>query len=297
MPEFIQFRPNIYRLAVPFGGSWTGVTLVRGEKNVLIDSAARAEDVDEHILPALEKLGMTLQQIDFLCCTHCHGDHVGGHARIHELRPAIKIACFAGSKDKVENPLKYSKLIRAAFPAYSPEAPASLRGVEPDILLADGETLTPHLRLIHTPGHDTDTVCWLEENTMTLISGDSLQLDGTVSQGAALVMDLPGYLQTLKKLSELPIDCILPGHDYLPLGALAEGPEAVAQYLNACRASMERYAEFLRQAWDSGDHDPASLARRLIDHIGGTQPNFLFLPLYTVTQILKSMNLEGVFAK
>ena len=43
MPEFIQFRPNIYRLAVPFGGSWTGVTLVRGEKNVLIDSAARAE--------------------------------------------------------------------------------------------------------------------------------------------------------------------------------------------------------------------------------------------------------------
>lgn len=279
MPEFIQFRPNIYRLAVPFGGSWTGVTLVRGEKNVLIDSAARAEDVDEHILPALEKLGMTLQQIDFLCCTHCHGDHVGGHARIHELQPEIKIACFAGSKDKVESPLKYSKLIRAAFPAYSPEAPASLRGVEPDILLADGETLTPHLRLIHTPGHDTDTVCWLEENTMTLISGDSLQLDGTVSQGAALVMDLPGYLQTLKKLSELPIDCILPGHDYLPLGALAEGPEAVAQYLNACRASMERYAEFLRQAWDAGDHDPASLARRLIDHIGGTQPNFLFLPL------------------
>ena len=296
MPEFVQLRPNIYRLAVPFGDSWTGVTLVRGKENVLIDTAAKAEDVDEVIVPALAQMGLSLSQITFLACTHCHGDHVGGHARVRELCPTIRVACFEGSEDKVKDPLKYSKLIRATFPPFSPEAPASLRGVTPDILLRDGEYLTPDLRLVTTPGHDTDTVCWLDERTNTLITGDSLQLDGTTSQGAALVMDLPGYRYTLKKLAELPIDCIAAGHDYLPLGSIAEGPEAVKAYLTACGKSMDLYAAFIRAEWDAGDHDPASLARKLIRHIGGVVPHFLFLPLYTVTQILKSMDLEGVFS-
>lgn len=296
MPEFVQVRPNIYRLAVPFSGTWTGVTLVRGKHNVLIDSAAKSADVDEWIVPALEKMGLSLAQLDYLACTHCHGDHVGGHTRIKELCPDLKVACYTLSQDKVENPLKYSKLIRASFPPYSPEAPAALRGVKADVLVQDGQILTDDLRLIATPGHDNDTVCWLDERTNTLITGDSLQLDGTITQGTALVMDLPGYRATLRKLAELPIDCIVSGHDYLPLGDFAEGPQAVGAYLAACGRSMDLYTQFIREQWDAGDHDPASLAVKLIRHIDGVMPDFLFLPLYTVTQILKSMNLEGVFS-
>lgn len=296
MPEFVQLRPNIYRLAIPFDGTWTGVILVRGEENVLLDSAAKSADVDEWILPALQQMGLSLHDIAYLGCTHCHGDHVGGHTRIHDLCPEIKMACNAASEDKLKDPLKYSKLIRASFPAYSPAAPAALRGVTPDILLRDGEYLTPYLRLIVTPGHDTDTVCWLDERTNTLITGDSLQLNGTITQGTALVMDLPGYRASLLRLSELPIDCIVAGHDYLPLGGVAEGREAVREYLTACDDSMALYTAFLQQEWTQGDHDPASLAVKLIRHIDGIMPSFLFLPLYTVTQILKSLDLEGVFS-
>lgn len=296
MPEFVQLRPNIYRLAIPFDGTWTGVILVRGEENVLLDSAAKSADVDEWILPALQQMGLSLHDIAYLGCTHCHGDHVGGHTRIHDLCPEIKMACNAASEDKLRDPLKYSKLIRASFPAYSPAAPAALRGVTPDILLRDGEYLTPYLRLIVTPGHDTDTVCWLDERTNTLITGDSLQLNGTITQGTALVMDLPGYRASLLRLSELPIDCIVAGHDYLPLGGVAEGREAVREYLTTCDDSMALYTAFLQQEWTQGDHDPASLAVKLIRHIDGIMPSFLFLPLYTVTQILKSLNLEGVFS-
>ena len=296
MPEFVQLRPNIYRLEIPFDGTWTGVILVRGEKNVLIDSAAKSADVDEWILPALKQLGLSLEDITYLACTHCHGDHVGGHTRIYDLCPSIKMACNAASEDKLKDPLKYSKLIRASFPPYSPAAPAALRGVTPDILLKDGEYLTPYLRLVTTPGHDNDTVCWLDERTNTLITGDSLQLNGTITQGTALVMDLAGYRASMRKLSELPVDCIVAGHDYLPLGSIAEGPEAVQEYLTACADSMDHYTAFIQKEWDMGDHDPASLAVKLIGHIDGVMPKFLFLPLYTVTQILKSLNLEGVFS-
>ena len=34
MPEFVNLAPDIYRLRVPFSGTWTGVVLVRGTQNV-----------------------------------------------------------------------------------------------------------------------------------------------------------------------------------------------------------------------------------------------------------------------
>ena len=151
------------------------------------------------------------------------------------------------------------------------------------------------MRLVTTPGLDPDTVCWQDERSRTVITGDSLQLNGTVTQGIALVMDLPGYLATLKKLKQLPIRRIVAGHDYLPLGSLAEGSDAVVAYIDACASCMDEYAAFLRKAWDSGEHDPASLARGLIVKVGGVMPDFLFLPLYTVTQFLESMHVKGEF--
>lgn len=294
MPEFVQLRPDIYRLQVPFGPSWTGVLLVRGPENVLIDSAAKASDVDGFLLPALQKLGLSLEQIDWLACTHCHGDHVGGHARIRALRPAIRVACFEGSAEKLADPLKFSRLIRAAFPRHSPEAPADLRGIAADRLLKDGETLTPCLRLIATPGHDSDAVCWLDTRDRTLITGDSLQLNGTVSQGAALVMDLAGYRDSLRTLAALPVEHILAGHDYLPLGDRADGAEAVKAYLDACGAYIAQYEAFLSERWAAGERDPADLAVRLIRRFGGTVPEYLFLPLFTVTQILNHFDQEEV---
>ena len=52
---------------------------------------------------------------------------------------------------------------------------------------------------------------------------------------------------------------------------------------------MSWYRELLKAQWLGGRHDPAVLAADLIRHIGGVQPEYLFLPLYTVTQHLRSM--------
>lgn len=134
------------------------------------------------------------------------------------------MVCSTASQDKLADPLKYSRLIRATFPAYSPEAPASLRGVTADALLDEGGTLAGYLRLVTTPGHDTDTVCWLDERSGTLITGDSLQLNGTVTQGIALVMDLPGYLATLKSSNSCPYAALWPAMIICPWAALRRVP-------------------------------------------------------------------------
>src|SRR5690606_2846686 len=96
------------------------------------------------------------------------------------------------------------------------------------------------VQLIHTPGHDTDSCCFLETRTATLITGDSLQLNGTISQGAGLLFDPGRYRGSLATLTRLPIRTIVCGHPYLPLGELAAGTDAVRDYLAACVASYAR---------------------------------------------------------
>ena len=289
--EFQQMVPNIYRLEVTFTGCWTGVTLVLGQENVLIDSGSCAETVDSEILPALKAMGLGMEDIHYVALTHTHGDHVGGCGRFLELNPQMKVVCYADSLERMLDPLKYSKAIRATFPGYSPAAPKVLTGVKPDLLLKDGECLGD-LRLIHTPGHDADTVCYYDERTKTLITGDSLQLNGTVTQGCALLMDASGYDAALKKLLDMDIQNIVSGHPYLPLGAEAIGKKESRHYLQACLACHKHDQGFVQGMMAAGIEDPVIIAKALIREVGGQEPSFLFLPLYTATQYMKMKSKE-----
>lgn len=285
MEAFVRITPEIYRLAVPFTGCWTGVTLVLGEENVLVDTGACAETVDSAIVPALEQLGLSLKDITWLAMTHIHGDHVGGMARLRELAPHLRVAAFVDSRDRLREPLVYSKAIRAKFPEHSPGAPAVLEGRDADLLLKDGDCVGA-LRLIHTPGHDTDSCCYFDERSNTLITGDSLQLNGTVTQGCALLMDANGYEKALHRLLGMQIDNIVCGHPYLPLGPEAIGREASLNYLIACHYCFARDEGFVQGMMSAGVDDPVVIAKALIREVGGVEPAKLFLPLYTVTEMM-----------
>jgi hypothetical protein len=52
--SFEAILPRTYLLKVPFGPVWTGIVLVRGKKNILIDSSHL--EPEEYLLPALEEL-------------------------------------------------------------------------------------------------------------------------------------------------------------------------------------------------------------------------------------------------
>ena len=120
---FKEVIPGIKRLESPFAGGWSGIILIKGRENILIDSGASAQVVDECLVPALGKEGLTPGDIHWLLNTHTHGDHIGGHYRLSQISNA-KIVAFSGSADKMRNPLKYSKLIRSVFPEFSPQPPS-----------------------------------------------------------------------------------------------------------------------------------------------------------------------------
>ena len=70
---------GIYRLRVPFESIYTCVFLIEAQgKKILVDCAMTEDDVENVILPALQKMGRAPTDIDMLVLTHRHGDHAGG---------------------------------------------------------------------------------------------------------------------------------------------------------------------------------------------------------------------------
>ena len=283
MLGFEQMAEDLYLLKIPFGPVWTGVVLLRGEENILIDSGATATDVDGVLVPALRQLGLETGDIAYLVNTHSHGDHIGGHSRLRQLGIG-RVVSFAGGKNKVEDPGPYAIATRTRFPAHSPAPQCYLQGVTVDIALEDGAVLADRLQLIHTPGHDDDCVCWLDIPTGTVITGDSLQANGTVCQGVGFYKSLPDYLYTLNRLMAAPVQNILCGHDYAGIGYWICGEAKVKEALAYCRERVDAYHRFI---CDRKHDDPAAIAQALIGQLGYGMPERLFMALYTVTQHLE----------
>ncbi len=288
MLHFEELYPDIYLLKVPFSGLWTGVMLIKGEENCLIDSGAKDTDVDQHILPALAELGMDLHSVKWLLNTHSHGDHIGGHARLTNLAN-LKVAAHASSAPKVADPVPYAIETRTKFPEHSPAPQCYLKGVPVDRVLEDGEVVAGRLQVIHTPGHDDDCVCWYDIPTKTLITGDSLQGNGTPAQGVGFYKNLEQYLSSLQKLQQLPIDHIICGHDYDGIGWNISGAEEVRKALQLCYESTRQYHDFILRQNQAGIEDPVEIALALIRTHGCAMPDKLFLALYTVTQHLEKI--------
>lgn len=291
MEKFQLIIKDIYRLKVPFGSGWTGIILVNGVKNkILIDSGASKEHIDNYLIPALNELNLDISDIDYLCCTHCHGDHVGGHTRIKSLAN-IKVSCYENSADKLLNPMKYSIEIRSIFPEYSPAPPDVLDGVKADILLKDTELLADRLEIVTTPGHDNDCICLFDHETKTLISGDSLQGNGTKSQGIALCMYIQDYIKSLQKLADMDIENIIAGHDYLVTGDIAIGRKQTKEYIIKCRKVVDIYLNYIIKQKITKSGEMINIARGLVEFMGNSEPDYMFLPLYTVKSIIDNWNI------
>lgn len=282
MEGFETIADGISFLKIPFGPVWTGVVLVQGEENYLIDSGATAEDVDRYIIPALAEKKLTPGDIHWLLNTHCHGDHIGGHERLWQLGQ-MPVAAFELAAPKVADPVPYAVKIRTRFPEYSPLPQSQLRGVPVTRVLKDGEMLGERLQVIHTPGHDDDCICWYDVKTKTLITGDSLQANGTVCQGIGFYQDLPGYCRTLLRLQEMDVETILCGHDYDGIGWRIHGRDDVKAALCKCVEYVKTYHCFVEKQGEEGTDNP-EIARKLIETVGCGYPERLFMALYTVEQ-------------
>lgn len=295
-PGFEEILPGTYLLKVPFGPFWTGVVLVRGEKNVLIDSSHLAPEA--YLLPALADLGVRFSDIDWLLNTHVHGDHIGGHHAL-ATQYGLKTATLASAADALRNPAKVAIRVRTRFPKNSPAPQSFLKGVEPDRVLAEGELLEGRFRAIMTPGHDDNCLTWIDTQTATAFTGDSLQANGTPCQGIGFYRSLASYRATLAKLAGEPLANIVCGHVYDGIGDVIRGADAVRAAIAYSASCVERYGERIRgyvagRAVSSDDEESlVPLARKLIGEVGCGIPEALFMAMHTVSEHLRELKIEN----
>jgi glyoxylase-like metal-dependent hydrolase (beta-lactamase superfamily II)/8-oxo-dGTP pyrophosphatase MutT (NUDIX family) len=185
----------VTRITAPNPGAMTGPgtnTYLVGEKSIAVIDPGPALDVH------LEKILATgAGRIHWILCTHTHMDHSPGAA-------ALKAATGA-------------QVLGRPAPSVSIGSASQDQSFKPDRVLAHGEQLDCgefRLRAVHTPGHASNHLCYLLEETKMLFTGDH------VMQGSTVVInppdgDMRAYLRSLEQLLAEDLAVIAPGHGYL----------------------------------------------------------------------------------
>lgn len=213
---FNKIRESIYKLNIPFEDGFTSVFALENDgRYILVDFAASDYDSDRYIIPAIKELNFTPE---YLLCTHIHNDHCGGINHLAEEYKNAKIMAF--SEDfKVEN-----------------------RKVH---LLSDGEVLLERYEILNLKGHTNDSAGILDTKQGILLCADSLQGKGIGRYGTN-IENPEGYINTLKRVSELDLNGIIASHDYEPCGSTAFGKTAVSDYIAASAEELDYITSIIK---------------------------------------------------
>jgi len=207
-----------------FTGPGTNTYLVGIDEIVVIDPGP----ADDAHLDTIAACGG--DRIRWIALTHTHEDHSPGAAGLVE-RTGAEVVGFGSTDD-----------------------------LAVDTPFGDGDTLEGtefRIEAIHTPGHASDHLCWLLPNERILFSGDHLM------EGSTVVIAPPDghmatYLDSLRKVRELRLRSIAPGHGHLIrqprpyidsyLDHRAQREEKVADTL--ARIGPATIAELVAEAYD-----------------------------------------------
>jgi glyoxylase-like metal-dependent hydrolase (beta-lactamase superfamily II) len=228
----VWLSPRVCRVTAPNGSMMTGPgtnAYFIGEPGsddwALLDPGP---DDAEHVRALIAAAPGRVTRI---LVTHTHKDHSPAAA-------AMKAATGAPAYGRV-----------AAHPEWQDS------GFQPDHVLGHGDRLSlgagVTLRVIHTPGHASNHLCYLLEEEKLLFTGDHLM------QGTTVVINPPDghmatYLASLRRLLDEDLEWLAPGH-----GFLIDQPHAVVHKTIAHRLARE--ARVLSAVQSHGPADEAAL--------------------------------------
>lgn len=180
----------VQRLLCPNAGMMTGpgtnTYLIGSHELALIDPGPALPVHTEAIMRALA--GRSLKWIFF---THTHGDHSPGTPALQALTGAQLIGLTPHADAQYQD-----------------------RSFMPDRLFVHDELIACdgfNIRLVHTPGHVSNHLCFLLEEDGMLFTGDHI-LQGTTPVILPPDGNMTDYMNSLEYLRTLPLRSLAPGH-------------------------------------------------------------------------------------
>jgi glyoxylase-like metal-dependent hydrolase (beta-lactamase superfamily II) len=239
----IEFRPNYicFPLRTPTKppATHTNCYLIYTTQELLIiDPGSPYEDEQQALAACVDDLLAEGRNLHEIVLTHMHPDHVGGvNALRAHLGEQARVAAHRLTAEPLAESIRVDRLIQN-------EERIQLAG-SPDI----------NLRAMHTPGHAQGHLCFHEERTGTLISGDNI-----VGLGSVLIDPPEGnmcdYLNSLQCMKALPnLSVILGGHG----PAIANPYAKINEYISHRLEREQNILEDLR----GGARTPKEIVARI----------------------------------
>jgi glyoxylase-like metal-dependent hydrolase (beta-lactamase superfamily II) len=234
----VRVSDRIWRLTARNPGMMTGP----GTNSYLVGAAGDWAVIDpgpadESHIRAL--IGAAPGAIRHILVTHTHKDHSPGAALLKSATGAPLLGRVTAHRHWQD-------------PTFTPD-----RELRHDDRITLGGGLT--LRVIHTPGHASNHLCYLLEAQRILFTGDH------IIQGSTVVIDPPdgdmaAYIASLESLLREPLDHLAPGH-----GTLIHEPHCAIAALIQHR--LRREGKVLAALPHSQAADLSTLVQRVYDDV------------------------------
>jgi glyoxylase-like metal-dependent hydrolase (beta-lactamase superfamily II) len=173
---------------VPHCNAWA---IAAGSGIVLVDTGMHQDDSMTQLERAMDQVGLRVQDVGLLVCTHAHSDHWGQAAPIRDRagcefwmhrRPQAAATAEGEREATLARRLEIARQSGVPEPAVqafmerAKDLPSGIAQViEPDRLLEPGVEVETDLgvwRVYETPGHTPSHVCFFQADRRLLISGD-----------------------------------------------------------------------------------------------------------------------------
>ena len=288
LPPVEQVRPDLWSIPVPIPDSplrYVSVYAFAGDTGLtLIDAGWDSPASWLALTDGLTTIGAGLADVRGVLVTHMHFDHSGLAARVREQSGAW-VAMHHADQDILSRPdyqdaeLAVAEQVRWLRSLGAPEPEARSGAGTPaefaqftsiaraDRLIEDGDPIDIpgwSLRAVHTPGHTPGHLCFLETRANLLFSGDHVlpRISPNISPERASAADpLGDYLDSLGKVGALPVDEVLPAHEWRFRGLAARTGQLTEHH-------RHRLAELLTAARDN----PGSTPWELAGHLSWSRP-------------------------
>ncbi|HEV8225292.1 MAG TPA: MBL fold metallo-hydrolase [Rubrobacteraceae bacterium] len=276
----VEILPGIHRIESDLGVRFMCQYLLTGEDHTVLVDTGLAGTPEEVIIPYLEGVGLSLEDIDEVIISHADVDHCGGNRALKEMHPALWFTCGEPDRAYVENnQVMIAEIYRWSEPyGFGPDEDSlewirrELGGDSPvDAGLRGGETmrLGPERRIeiLHLPGHTPGHLgIWDPKNGAAIIIDAALETGIYDREGNRLIppryFDAAAYQATIRKLQTLRPEHLLTAH-YPPM----QGDKAL-DFLDRSLQFTQLLHGVVSEGLQSGTTDLWELTRRAVAQLG-----------------------------
>jgi glyoxylase-like metal-dependent hydrolase (beta-lactamase superfamily II) len=205
---------------------------------------------DLYVEDARRVLGDREPELLFL--THAHFDHCGSAHALLQAFPGLRVAASAYAAEILSRPRALDRIralnedARGLAPLVGARrsSPAPFHPFPVDRIMNDGDEVDLggglSVQVIATPGHTRDFLSYYIPQRRILVASEAVGCEDVSGQiMVEFVADYDAYLASLRRLAELEIDVLCPGHVHVFVGADARG------YIERSLHATERYREWV----------------------------------------------------